>query len=559
MGPRTREEEVLCRVWGEVLGLERVGVEENFFEVGGDSILSIQVVARAREEGVEITPKQMFERPTVRGLGEVAGRVGRVEAEQGQVRGKVELTPIQAGFFQWGLAKAEHYNQSVLLEVREGTDSERLERAVRALVEQHDVLRMRYEPAAGGGERAGGGGEWEQWCEDRMEEEGQRVLYERKKLKAESEEEWQDGLEADARRVQGSLRLRGGGLLRAVEYEREDEEEQEAGRAEGEKQEEEKKGEGGRRRRLLLVAHHLVVDGVSWRILLEDLERGYEQLGAGQEEIDLGAKTTSYQEWARRLKEYGEREEVRGELGYWLEQAGQKDKDKDKEQAGQGMIGTLPKDYEAAGEENVVGTQRSVVVRMEEEETRELLQGVPEVYHTQINDVLLAGLGRALGEWSGGERVLVDVEGHGREEVMEGVDVSRTVGWFTTIYPVVLGGEGRATGAWDVGRGLKETKERLRKVPRRGLGYGVLRYRLGDGGLGSSSETRQAEVRFNYLGQWRPGVWRDSELRVAGETRDRERGGEPASICAGGERVGEAGAIAAELELQREAAPERDC
>ena len=478
----------MCRIWGEVLGVERVGIEDNFFEVGGDSILSIQVVGRAREEGVEITPKQMFECPTVEKLGEVAGRSGRVEAEQGRVRGRVELTPIQRAFFGWGLEKREHYNQSVLVEVKGGVETRHLEGAVEGLIRQHDVLRMRY--------RRAGGGEWEQWC---AEEEGGGGVYERRDLSGFKEEkEWRRELERAAEEVQGSLDLEGGRVVRAVEYEL-----------------------GGERgKRLLLVVHHLVVDGVSWRILLQDLERGYEQQARG-EEVDLGAKTTSYQEWAGRLVEYGRSEEVRGELEYWREQI----------QEGRGE---LPQDYQGMGAEaNAVETQERVEVWLEEEETRELLQGVPEVYHTQVNDVLLTALWRACGEWSGREQVLVDVEGHGREEVMEGVDVSRTVGWFTTIYPVVLsGGAGaiageRETRGWDIGGALKRIKEQMRKIPRHGLGYGLLRWMSAEESVREQLDGgARAGIRFNYLGQMDQMVGKTGLLGLAGERHGRENAGE---------------------------------
>jgi non-ribosomal peptide synthase protein (TIGR01720 family) len=461
---RREVEEVLSRIWGEVLGREGVGLEENFFEAGGDSILSIQVVGRAREQGWEITPKQMFERPTVGELAEVARRSRGEEREQGAVKGKVELTPIQRAFFSWGLEREEHYNQSVLLEVKEEVSGEELEKAVRELVRQHDAMRMRY--------RKEEGGEWEQWCVE--EEEMGEWVYERRDLRGCGEQEWEKEMERDEERVQGSLDLGRGRVVRAVEYEL------------GEK----------RGRRLLLVAHHLVVDGVSWRILLEDLNRACRQLRRG-ERVDLGGKSSSYQEWGKRLVEYGESAEVRGEVEYWRRQG---------EQSWE--TGELPREGEGeggeGGERNLVGMQERVVVWLEEEETRELLQQVPEVYHTQVNDVLLTALWRVMAEWSGGERVLVDVEGHGREEVMEGVDVSRTVGWFTTIYPVVLGGSRGWGEGWDIGGELKRIKEQLRGVPRHGLGYGLLRYGKGEKREGMRPRLeagREAELRFNYLGQ----------------------------------------------------------
>jgi amino acid adenylation domain-containing protein/non-ribosomal peptide synthase protein (TIGR01720 family) len=508
VGPKGEVEEILCRVWREVLRVEQVGVEDNFFELGGDSILSIQVVARARAAGVQVTPRQMFEQQTVRGLAGVAGKVERVAGEQGRVGGRVPLTPIQAAFFEWGLECAWHYNQWVLLELKPGVESEGVEAAVEALLRQHDGLRMRYvrrgEGGEGGEKRERGGGrgeagvgEWEQWCE---EEVGGGV-YGRVDLRGEGEEEEQrEALERDAEQVQGSFDLEAGGLVKAVEYE--------MGERVG--------------KRLLLVAHHLVVDGVSWRILLEDLERGYQQWERGRrgEEIDLGEKTSSYKRWGERLEEYGGSAEVKEEEGYWCGEQWE-------ERAG---VEGIPVDYEGVGEEeNVVETQRSVGVVLEEEETRELLQEVGKVYHTQINDVLLTGLWGVMREWSGGEGVLVEMEGHGREEGEVGeVDLSRTVGWFTSLYPVVLrvkegrgeeGGEGRGEGGGMVwGERLKSIKEQLRRVPGHGFGYGVLKYMSGEGGAGEKLRRgREAEISFNYLGQFDQVIGHSKVFGVAGE------------------------------------------
>ena len=235
----------------------------------------------------------------------------------------------------------------------------------------------------------------------------------------------------------------------------------------------------GRRGRLLLVAHHLVIDGVSWRIVLEDLGRAYEQLRSG-ERVELGAKTSSYQQWAKRLQEYGRSEEMGREREYWLEM-------------GVERAGGLPVELDG---ENVEGAVEVVTKSLSEEETEKLLQQVPEVYHTQINDVLLTALCEAVGKWTGSDQVLVDVEGHGREEIGDGVDVTRTVGWFTTIYPAVLErrGSGKGSGngsgrAGVVGEGLKRVKEQLRGMPgQRGMGYGLFEVWGGERG-----DRREAE------------------------------------------------------------------
>ncbi|HEU5470788.1 MAG TPA: amino acid adenylation domain-containing protein [Actinophytocola sp.] len=234
-------------------------------------------------------------------------------------------------------------------------------------------------------------------------------------------------------------------------------------------------------RTVSLVAHHLVVDGVSWRILAEDLHTAYRQIRAGQT-VQLGQKTTSFQDWANRLVGHAESGGFADELDHWTAVTG----------------ADIPTDRDGA---NTVASMRAVRVRLDEADTRALLRDVPGVYRTQINDVLLAALGRVLHKWAGADRVLIDLEGHGREELFDGVDLSRTIGWFTTIYPVAPDTSG---GDW--GERLRSVKEQLRAVPRRGIGYGALRYLAGAPGL-----CHQPRVSFNYLGQF-DGSGRDLDL-----------------------------------------------
>ena len=238
---------------------------------------------------------------------------------------------------------------------------------------------------------------------------------------------------------------------------------------------------GNSGQRLLLVIHHLVVDGVSWQILLDDLQRGIEQDERG-EQVSWGPKTTSYGEWSERLAAYAERPEVREELGFWAEVVRE------------AARAPLPLDHEGA--DRTLASSRSIVRQLEVEETRVLLQEVPAIYHTQINDALLTALAEAIVKWSGKNRVAVELEGHGREEIAEDLDLSRTVGWFTSVYPVVL----EVAGGETQGAALMHVKERLRRVPGGGIGYDVLRYSSGE----MSEELRSAppvELSFNYLGQ----------------------------------------------------------
>ena len=291
VGPRTEEEEKLAEIWGEVLGVEKVGVKDNFFELGGDSIMTIQVISKANRAGLKLTPRQIFERQTVEELAEVVEKKEEGEgneAEQGLVEGKIELTPIMRWYFEQEQEEPWHYNQAVMLEVREEIDGEAMRETVRKMMEQHDALRLRF--------RRGEGGEWE----GEIVGMGEEIPYEEIDLSGMSGEERREEQEVHAGEVQESLDLEKGPMMRVVYYRY------------GE-------GEGGR---LLWVIHHLAVDGVSWRILLEDMQQAYRQKIKGQE-IELPAKTTSYLTWANNLVTLATNSEIQQDIDYWISSMGE--------------------------------------------------------------------------------------------------------------------------------------------------------------------------------------------------------------------------------------------
>ena len=228
----------------------------------------------------------------------------------------------------------------------------------------------------------------------------------------------------------------------------------------------------------MLIIHHLAVDVVSWSILLEDLGRGYEQLERG-EEMRLPAKTSSFKSWSEHLQRYAHSEALQEELSYWRSLE---------------LRQTVPLPVDHEGGENSVAAMSAIGVALTAQQTQVLLQEVPKVYHTQINDVLLTALAQVLEKWAGAGRHVIALEGHGREELFEGLDLSRTVGWFTSVFPVVLD----IGGASDSGEALQRVKEQLRRIPRRGIGYGILRYLRGVPELSGEPE---AQLSFNYIGQ----------------------------------------------------------
>jgi non-ribosomal peptide synthase protein (TIGR01720 family) len=234
-----------------------------------------------------------------------------------------------------------------------------------------------------------------------------------------------------------------------------------------------------------MIIHHLVVDGVSWRILLSDLKTIYEQL-ATQRPIQLSAKTTSFIDWAGKLYKYAQSEIGQQELAYWLSQSWAK-------------TTPLPVDYDRARSENTLESRSRVSMRLTVEETRALLGPANEAYNTQVNDLLLSALTVSLAEWTGNSAVLIDLEGHGREELFEGVDLTRTVGWFTSMFPIVLELPRDNQSA----SRIKSIKEQLRGIPNRGLGYGILRYLCEDSTVKDQIvKIPKAQIVFNFLGQF---------------------------------------------------------
>jgi amino acid adenylation domain-containing protein/non-ribosomal peptide synthase protein (TIGR01720 family) len=468
VSPSSPEEKKLAEIWSKVLRVERVGIHDNFFELGGDSILSIRVVALARGEGIPLTPTLLFDNPTVAELG-VAAKIASKALPNNEIvtAAEVPLTPIQQWFFEQELEDLHHYNQAFLFEVLERLDRDLLKRALDELSKQHDSLRLRYVRDAG---------HWRQ----RYSLSPETVPLGWESLVGLSAAEQVQRIEQAATASQGALNLESGPLWRATYFDFGDD-------------------QPGR---LLLVVHHLAIDGVSWRPLLEDLESVYQQLKAGNT-IQLPAKTTPYQTWAERLCVLAKSESVCGEIPYWSAVT---------EPNG------LPPVWKSFGQNdsalNLEGSSDTVKVSFTQEETQALLQKVPAAYNTQINDVLLTALARAWSQWSGSRVLFTNLEGHGRENLFDDVDLSRTIGWFTAIFPVRLELP-EAGDNWQPGEALKSIKEQLRQIPQRGIGYGILRYLSGAIELAACIEPSMV---FNYLGQFDQVVAGSKLFRFARES-----------------------------------------
>ena len=440
VAPVNAIETALAQIWQAVLGVAQVGTADNFFALGGDSINSIQVVSRARQQGIGLTPKDLFLHQNIQALARVATAAEEALIDQGPVTGESPLVPMQQWFFATDIPHREHWNQSVMLTPREALNVAHLQQALAHVVAHHDALRLRFVQASNGAWQASHQAPAEQALE----------IWQRSA-------EGADEIVAIADEAQRSLDLQNGPLLRCTLIAVQDGSE-----------------------RLHLAIHHLVMDGVSWRVLLEDLQTAYRQLNSNQP-VALPAKSTAFKAWAEQLQAYAHSETLNKELDYWSRQLDQ-------------ALPELPRSRPEGSQASVHG--RSVNTRLDAEQTHRLLKQAPSAYRTQVNDLLLSALAQVICQWTAQPACLVQLEGHGREELFDGVDLSRTVGWFTSLFPVLL------TPAKQPAEAIKRIKEQLRAVPEKGLGYGVLRYLGADAVQQRLAQLPQARITFNYLGQF---------------------------------------------------------
>jgi amino acid adenylation domain-containing protein/non-ribosomal peptide synthase protein (TIGR01720 family) len=455
VAPQTPVQQKLADIVAAVVGVGKVGIRDNFFEVGGDSILAIQVVARAQEQGLRLSPYDLFTNPTVALLADVATAGPTIDAEQGDVTGPVPMAPTQQWFCTAGIAAPHHWNASVLLELREPVEPRLLRDAVEHLLAHHDGLRQRF-LLAGARTRV------------RIAPRGDVTPFEVFDLSDLDEAELGRRMPEVIAGLQGSLNLAVGPVLRVGLV----------------------KVGGGRPDRLVVIAHRLVADAESMRIILEDLETAVVQLSAG-EMLRFLPKTTSWQSWVRRLVAHAGKPSVQAQRAYWTELA-------------TAPAGGLPSDLSADPAANTAATARTVTASLDPGATDEVLRAC-DALSCRIDELLLTALGRTLRGWSGASRHLVDLVRHDREHSFDDVDVERTVGWFSRTHPIALavGPDGSPETT------LRAVKETLRGVPSDGTGWQLLRQDA------DPVPAAPVEVAFTYLAQaYRPA---SSALAVVAE------------------------------------------
>ncbi|PGV75242.1 non-ribosomal peptide synthetase [Bacillus cereus] len=440
VGPRNTVEQELIDVWKSVLGIKKIGILDNFYDLGGDSIKAIQVSSRSLQKGYKIEISNLLKFPTISQLSNYVEPVTNI-AEQGEVKGIVPLTPIQSWFFETEFVN-QYFNQAMMLYQTERFNIEILKKVMTHLVKHHDVLRTKFNKK-----------------EDNVEAEiyGMEAdeLFSLEVFNLEGVQKPSSIIESKANIIQSSIHIEKGPLVKLGLFQCDD-------------------GD-----HLLIVIHHLVIDLVSWRILLEDIRTAYDQ-GLNGRDIELPNKTDSFKLWAEKLVEYANSPVLEQERMYW-------------DNIEHSQTEKVPVDYE---ENNILNDSNDVfTIEIDKEETEKLIKQSNRAYHTEINDLLLTALGEAVHNWSGMTKILVNLEGHGREDILKGVDVTRTVGWFTSQFPVLLTVESK-TGIADR---IKTIKECIREIPNKGIGYGILRYLSKN--KRETSNYLNPEISFNYFGQ----------------------------------------------------------
>ncbi|MBD1581824.1 non-ribosomal peptide synthetase/type I polyketide synthase [Pseudoalteromonas sp. S16_S37] len=457
VAPRNDVEAALCTIWQEVLRVEQVGITDNFFKLGGDSILSIQVVSRAVRAGLHFSVKALFSAQTIEKLAPVVKSGGKVLASQEAVTGSQVLLPIDHVFFA-DETDLHHYNQSVLLTTPVDFDSQALPNIVAKLYERHDALRLQFAKQDDAWQ-----GEYAPLTDELI---AQAVI-----TKSWSNSSF-DNLHDVASAYQESLNPEKGQLLKAVYF----------------------APETAMAGRLLIVIHHLAVDGVSWRVLLEDIEKLYGQWQNG-ETLKLESKTSSYQQWGEFLAEYAHSSEVTAQRDYWLEGF---------------AVDVAPLHQVLPKADTSAQGASSVNFELPAQLTEQLLRHSNSAYRTQINELLLSAILLGAHHTADVNAVRLDLEGHGREELSDKFDLSQTVGWFTTIFPLTL--------SMQAGASLEDlicaVKEQYRAIPQKGIGYGLLRYCAQDEAF---AQLPASEMVFNYLGQFDQVANDDSAFGKANE------------------------------------------
>ncbi|AXT51937.1 amino acid adenylation domain-containing protein [Aquimarina sp. BL5] len=449
IAPQSNEEKDFAEIWQNLLNIDQVGVNDNFFTLGGDSIIAIQFINRARKKGYSLKVRDVFAYQVIRDLAICVKNNSTTQKNQEPLQGNIDLLPIQSSFFEKDLNNKNHYNQSVLVTVPKKYTGALIEKAIQILFKQHDCLRLQYKKQEG--KYIG------------TFTETIPVLYTEY---VDVKQNQQEHIQVICTSYQSSLSLVQD-LAKFVWIQTPENQ------------------EGNR---LFITIHHMVVDGVSWRLILEDLSNYILDLYNDQSELNY-FKTTSYRDWQKQLSEYAQSNFIQSERPFWKSVLTHKN--------------TLPVDKDYKGITTFSET-KTYAIKLDKNRTSTLLKECHQAIGTEINDLLLSALIISLCDWTERSHIRIGLEGHGREELFDNMDTSHTVGWFTTLFPVSL-----AKNPKGILETIIDVKETLRSIPNKGIGYGVLRYLHQDKEIRDELSENIEEIIFNYLGQFQTNVDND--------------------------------------------------
>ncbi|MCB0747244.1 MAG: amino acid adenylation domain-containing protein, partial [Ignavibacteriae bacterium] len=453
--PTSNDEQKLAEIWKRLLSIEIVGINDNFFDLGGDSILSIQMISYAKEAELILTPKQVFQFPTIKELVLLSRQNLEFIHDQNKVIGKAELTPIQKWFFEKHTINPNRFNSSMFLELFQELSKESIIEVTKKLVEHHDSLRLQF---------SNNFGYWTQYFSENIEDLPISFI----DLSEVKKKDLKKSIEKEVESIQSSFDIRKAPLFKIAYF---------------------NFGEN-KNPHLFFVFHHLVLDGVSWRILINDIFMLFKQY-INNEQLNLSKKTTSYKKWSEELINLSKDYKIDYNNDYWNSLINFKGNN-------------LPIDFRNGN--NTYGSTEDITLSLNQEETKKLLKEIPLVYNVNVNEILLFVLLKVISAWSKSNQHIVELEGHGREDVIENIDLSKTVGWFTTVYPVVLEYKNS-----DLYSQLNSISRSLSKIPNKGFDFSLLRY-LSDKGeiLNKIKNITHPQINFNYLGQFDQNVFDDN-------------------------------------------------
>lgn len=439
IAPSNEKEDLFAGIWADILGFSKVGVTDNYFSLGGDSIKAIQIASRLNQAGVDISVSNILTYQTIQQCCENCTFGFNVKKyDQSIIEGKFGLTPIIKWFMGLGLKNPDYYNQSVLLKCKEGIDVLKLEQSLAKIIEHHDGLRLNYDSTRG------------------------ELFFNNNHLKDKFKVETFDissltimeqalelikiGVSLKAGfDIENTLLIKGA-LINA--------------------------GENGQY--VMLTAHHIVVDGVSWRIILEDLYNLYTAL-KNEDAVYLPPKTASISDWYDSLASYSTSIDIMEHAEYWNEV----------------LANEFELPTECKANDCNYGNKSVIHCELSKDNTNKLLKESRNAYNTDVQDLLLIALAKTLKEWTGREEIVIELEGHGRN-ILD-IDLSRTVGWFTSIYPIKI-----VVKEDTISNQIKSIKEQLRSTPNNGIEYGILKYMKQ---VIKRKDNDKVPLRFNYLGQ----------------------------------------------------------